>query len=90
MSDLNEIKPYLKLLKLDESRVPSSAEHKKAFRDLLFLHPDKNDKENVEDTTEQFQRITEAVDIVLEFILKNPLLQTKRDSKEHKDALHFC
>ena len=87
MHDLNDIKCYLKILKLDETKIPTMAEHKKAFRDLLVLHPDKNVKDGVEDTTEEFQKITEAVDIVLEFIIRNPQLNTRRDTKEHKETL---
>ena len=87
MYDLNDIKCYLKILKLDETKIHTMAEHKKAFRDLLVLHPDKNVKDGVEDTTEEFQKVTEAVDIVLEFIIRNLQLNTRRDTKEHKETL---
>ena len=89
MSDISEIRDHLATLKLKLDRVPTLAEHKKHFKDLLSLHPDISGT----DTTKEFQEITEAARKVLEFILNNPKLQTQArtesESQEHKETLRF-
>ena len=89
MSGLEDIKKYIRILKLNDTRVPTLGELKKAYKDLYFLHPDKNNKDRGEDTTKEFQEITEAVDKVSEFILQNPQLQSRTDSLENKEAYRF-
>ena len=77
MSDLSEIKEYLAILDLEKlNRVPTLAEHKKAYKDLLHHHPDKTENETNKNATKNFQIITEAARIVLDFIIRNPKLQT--------------
>ena len=93
MSDLKDIMEFLVTLNLDKlNRVPTLAEHRKAFRDLLSQHPDKTGKDSNKDTTKDFQAITEAARIVLDFIIGNPQLQTinkKRETQEQKETFNF-
>ena len=89
MSDISEIQEYLAKLKMKLDRVPTLADHKKAYKDLLSQHPDRAGK----DATKDFQEITEAARNVLEFILNNPKLQkqvrAESETQEHKETLRY-
>ena len=62
MSDLSSIKQHLKTLNLNHSKAPTLKEYKKAYRDLMKLHPD------LGGDTSRFQEITLAAREVFEFI----------------------
>ena len=78
MSDLAAIKVHLEVLNLSTTRDPTMKEYKKAYRDLMKLHPDLGG-----DTT-RFQEITLAAREVFEFLRRNqnkaPNIDTDGDS----------
>ena len=71
---LKHIVGYLSVLGLDTDRVPSVSEFRKAYKDLFYLHPDKAGPES----TGKFQEITEAAEIVFEFLTANGNLQPEK------------
>ena len=73
------------VLNMKTEKVPSYNDLKKAYHDLLHLHPDKTGPG--EENTKRFQEITEAVRIVFLFLTNNPDLQPKRGSAECKRLL---
>ena len=75
---VKDIEPYLKTLQIRTDRLPTFAELKKHYRDLMYLHPDKAGKES----TENFQEISEAARIVFIFLVDNIKLQTRPDTNE--------
>ena len=79
---LIEVEPFLAVLNMKTDKPPSFEDLKKAYHDLLHLHPDKAGPG--EENTRKFQEITEAARIVFHFITNNPDLQSKRCSVETK------
>ena len=79
---VKEIEVYLAVLALKTDEVPSFDELKEAYRTLLHLHPDKTGPG--EENNKVFQKITEAVRIVFQFLTDNPELQPKEGSAESK------
>ena len=78
MSDLAAIKVHLEVLNLSTTRDPTMKEYKKAYRDLMKLHPD------LGGDTARFQEITLAAREVFEFLRRNqnkaPNIDTDGDS----------
>ena len=71
MATIADIKEHLVVLNLSTTRVPSMKEYKKAYRELMRLHPDLGG-----DTT-RFQEITLAARMIFEFITTHPAEQTR-------------
>ena len=65
MSDTTQIKDYLRVLNLNTTRVPTFKEYKKAYRELLKLHPD------LGGDTPKFQEITQAAREVFDYMCVN-------------------
>ena len=82
---LREVEPFLAVLKMKTDKAPSFEDLKKAYHDLLHLHPDKAGSS--EENTRIFQEITEAARKVFSFITNNPDLQSKRGSADFKRML---
>ena len=80
MANISEIKDHLEVLNLSSSRMPTMKEYKRAYRDLMRLHPDLGG-----DTT-KFQEITLAARTIFEFITKHQAEQT-RDNTDDNDLL---
>ena len=80
MSDtkLQTIVKFLSVLRLETDRVPTLSEYRTAFKNLLTLHPDKAGN----DTTGEFQAITEAARHVFEFLTQNTDLQPEEIDEE--------
>ena len=78
MSDLATIKVHLEVLNLSTTRDPTMKEYKKAYRDLMKLHP------GLGGDTTRFQEITLAAREVFEFLRRNqnkaPNIDTDGDS----------
>ena len=81
MSNISEIKEYLETLGLNTTRMPTIKEYKKAYRELMKLHPD------LGGDTNRFQEITQAAREVFEFITKHQGEQTRHDSGSDADLL---
>ena len=79
---VKEIEVYLAVLAMKTDIVPSFDELKDAYRTLMHLHPDKTGPG--EENNKVFQKITEAVRIVFDFLTDNPELQPKEGSAETK------
>ena len=81
MPNISEIKEYLEVLNLNTTCMPTMKEYKKAYRELMRLHPDLGG-----DTT-RFQEITQAARQVFEFITKHQNEQTRPDNDIDADLL---
>ena len=81
MATIADIKEHLVVLNLSTTRVPSMKEYKKAYRELMRLHPDLGG-----DTT-RFQEITLAAGMIFEFITTHPAEQTRPDNEADTDLL---
>ena len=81
MSDLNSVKVHLEVLNLSTTHIPTMREYKKAYRDLMKLHPDLGG-----DTT-RFQEITLAARDVFEFLCVNQNETPKAGSGGDNDLL---
>ena len=66
-TSLDEISGFLKVLKLPTTKVPTVQEVRSKYRQLLVLHPDKSGPAS----TEEFQKITEAVRNIIEFLAQH-------------------
>ena len=77
---LKDIEEYLTVLGLDTTVVPTLAEYREAYKKHFHLHPDKN-LENTKETTELFQKITEAAQEVFQFLTANGDNLTESDEK---------
>ena len=84
--EFKEIEKYLKTLLMRTDRIPTFAELKKHYRELMYLHPDKAAQTGKE-TTEEFQEISEAARIVFLFLVDNVDLQTRKDTDEGSKVL---
>ena len=81
MSSISDIKVYLETLSLNPNRMPTIKEYRKAYRELMRLHPD------LGGDTNRFQEITLAAREVFEFITKHQGEQTRHDSGTDADLL---
>ena len=81
MSNISEIKEHLEILSLNINRMPTIKEHRKAYRELMRLHPD------LGGDTSKFQEITLAARVVFEFITKHQGAQTRQVSGSDADLL---
>ena len=79
---MKDIEVYLGLLKVKSDQVPTFSDLRKAYLDLMHLHPDRAGPG--EEINRVFQGITEAARIIFEFLTNNPDLQPKRMSAECK------
>lgn len=62
--DIEDIKEYMELLELDKNEIPSVEDIEKAYKKkALIYHPDRN--VNKEDTTEQFNKLKLANDVLI-------------------------
>ena len=80
MSDLSQIEHHLKTLNLSTTRIPSFKEYKKAYRNLLKLHPD------LGGDTKQFQEITLAAREVFDY-LRTHQTDCKSECESDSDLL---
>ena len=64
---LSEISEFLKTLGLPTTKIPTVSEVRTKYRALLILHPDRAGAASTDD----FQKITEAVRNILDFILNH-------------------
>ena len=76
MSSITDIKEHLEVLNLNSTRMPTMKEYKKAYRELMKLHPDLGGE------TTRFQEITLAARMIFEFITKHQGEQTRTDSDD--------
>ena len=67
MKTLQDLKPFLEVLGLSTKKYPTVQQVKKAYRDLLYKHPDRN--KSGEDTTSEFQNITEATRELIDYLV---------------------
>ena len=81
MSHISDIKEYLEVLNLNTTTMPTLKEYKKAYRELMRLHPELGG-----DTT-RFQEITQAAREVFAFITKHQNEQTRSDTEPDVDLL---
>ena len=81
MTDLSQIEVHLKVLKLSTTRIPSLKEFKRAYRNLLKLHPDHGGD------TQIFQEITLAAREVFEFLRTHPKEGSKSESDNDSELL---
>ena len=81
MATIADIKEHLEALNLNSTRMPSMKEYKKAYRELMKLHPD------LEGDTTRFQEITLAARMIFEFVTTHQGEQTRVDNEADTDLL---
>ena len=81
MSDLQSLRQHLEVLNLNVTRAPTMKEYKKAYRDLMRLHPD------LGGDTSKFQEITLAAREVFKYIRTHPNEAGKSVSESDSDLL---
>ena len=82
---LEDIVEYLSVLGLDTTKAPTMSEYREAYKKHFHLHPDKHPGKADAETTEVFQKITEAAHEVLEFLTAKG--ENQPESIEKTDVL---